>query len=110
MNVLIVICRYRNTSGQWSAWLDGTPSVAYGAELPMRAVSRLLDGSDIDHCLVVIHVDQVQAGSGVMIREALWKPPELLFLCSQCNGTGEYVGLTDRQKCQACEGRGWLVG
>lgn len=110
MTAPVIVCQYSDGAGQWYAWFDGSQSVAYGADLPMRAVCRLLEGSGVDPCAVMLHVSQDQVGSGVLIRDTMWKPPELLFMCSQCHGTGECVGLVDREKCQACYERGWLVG
>lgn len=104
-----IVVRYNETAGQWQAWFDGFPHVAYGGEFSMEAVHRLLEGSGTDASDLMLHVDQDQIGSGVLIRSVVWQPPELLFRCEQCNGKGEYVGLAVVEKCGACEGRGWIA-
>ena len=104
----VIVVRYCDTAGQWLAWFDGAPCVCYGGEFSTEAVHRLLDGSGTDACDLTLRVEQ--ADKSVMIHGAVWQPPELLRRCEQCNGKGEYVGLTIVEKCGGCSGRGFLVG
>ena len=105
-----IIVRYNDAAAQWEAWFDGAPCVCYGGDFSMVAVHRLLEGSEIDACDLKLNVSHVQAGAAVLVREAVWQPPELLLPCEQCNGKGEYVGLAVVEKCGACRGKGWIPG
>lgn len=101
-----IIVRYNDTSAQWEAWFDGAACVTYGDDFSMIAVHRLLDGSDTDACDLTLHVDRDQVGSGVLIYEVVWQPPDLVFRCERCHGTGECLVFPDIEKCQRCKGRG----
>ena len=38
-------------------------------------------------------------------RDLIWQPPEMLFECTSCLGTGQYIGLAEVGVCMACGGR-----
>jgi hypothetical protein len=91
--------------GQWVAHFEGVPQVAFGGDIPMRAVRRLLEGSEIEPAIYYLHCDSDQLGNGVLHRSLIWEPPEMLFECLACRGTGQYVGLAEVGICEACRGR-----
>ena len=62
--------KYDAAGNQWAAWFTDTPQVAFGADLPMNAVRRLLGGTEASLGDVQLHVDQDQAGSGVVLPVA----------------------------------------
>lgn len=66
---------------------------------------RLLEGAESPAGEYELRCDQDQAGSGVLTRTATWQPPELLFQCPTCKGTGQYTGLSDVETCRVCGGR-----
>ena len=103
-----IIVRYNDPGRQWEARLDGPSCVTYTAALPSPAVHRLLLEYGTPAGNLLVRIDRDQTGLPPLFQEAVWKPPELLFKCERCNGTGEYVGLLEREKCGPCKGRGWL--
>jgi hypothetical protein len=110
VNLKTVIVRHNATAGQWVAHFDSTPQIAFGSDLPMGAVRRLLAGCESPPGPFQLRVDQDQVYSGVLFRVAKWKPPELLFTCSACDGRGEYVGLIVKEVCKVCGGRKVVAG
>lgn len=104
-----IIVQYNKTADQWQAWIEESPCDKGDADFAMDAVYRLLEDLEPEACDLTLHIDQDQDGSDVVIREACWQPPELLFRCERCNGRGEYVGLTVVEPCKSCHGRGWMV-
>jgi hypothetical protein len=105
----VIIVRYCNAPYGWLAWFEHIPDLKFEDELPMTAVRRLLQVGTPPGELA-LHVDHYQAGSVALVRVANWQPPELLFQCSQCGGTGEHAGLVAVEHCQPCRGRGWIAG
>jgi hypothetical protein len=110
VNLKTVIVQHNATAGQWVAWFECAPQVAFGSDLPMGAVRRLLSGDESPPGQYLLHVDQDQVGSGVLVRIATWQPPELLFQCPACEGRGEYVGLNVAETCKVCGGRKVVAG
>jgi hypothetical protein len=49
--------------------------------------------------------DSDRAGSSVLHRDLIWQPPEVLFPCSACNATGQYVGFLEVEKGKVSGGR-----
>lgn len=74
----------------------------------MQAVHRLLGHYGTPAGKIELHVGQ--ADGSMMIQDATWQPPDLLFKCEHCGGKGEYVGLATVERCERCAGRGFTVG
>jgi hypothetical protein len=100
-----IVCRFSRLTGQWVAHFDRAPHWAYSSDVPMRAIRRLLEGAEAWPGTFALACDADQAASSVLHRELIWKPPEILFECSACGGSGQYVGLAIVEVCQACGGR-----
>ena len=96
-----IICRL--DAGQWVAHFEQTPQVAYGGDLPIVSIRRLLEGTEAVPDTYTMICDQ--AGSDILLRSMIWDSPELLFRCPDCEGRGEYVGLLERRTCPTCQGR-----
>jgi|SRR5579872_5090402 len=105
-----IIVRFNRDAGQWSAWFELTPQVAFGGDLPVVAMRRLLAGTEALPDTYPLVCNSHQAGTGVLHRDLIWKPPEVLFPCPTCNGTGRYVGLIEAGTCKACAGRKVVPG
>jgi hypothetical protein len=105
-NTIIV----RFDGGQWIASFEHVPQVAFGGGLPMQAVRRLLEGSEAVPGIYELRCASDQAGSGDLHRSLDWHPPEILFECSTCRGTGQYVGLIEVGVCEVCGGRKVVAG
>ena len=93
-----IIACFDQAAGQWRAWFDGVPQVAFGGLTAINAIRRLLK------C--------VEAGAGTYtvdcepaLGPVLWDPPELFVPCPDCKGSGEYVGLQQVEVCRTCAGR-----
>jgi hypothetical protein len=41
-----IITRFDRDADQWSAWFELTPQVAFGGDLPVVAMRRLLEGTE----------------------------------------------------------------
>ena len=95
-----IITRFDADASQWSAHFEHVPQVAFGSDLPMRAVRRLLEGTESSPDTYELRCDADRAGSGVLHRSLIWDPPEMLFECSTCGGTGQYVGLAEVGTCE----------
>ena len=100
-----IVCRFNDDSGQWVAHFEPTPHVAFGGDMPVVAIRRLLEGTEAAPDGYTLICDSDLAGSRVLRREIIWHPPELLFPCGACEGRGEYVGLLERETCGTCGGR-----
>ncbi|MBI3866712.1 MAG: hypothetical protein HY290_32930 [Planctomycetia bacterium] len=105
-----IIVKFRTQAGQWSAWFEIRPQVAFGSDIPMGAVRRLLEGTEALPGEYLLRCDQDQVGSGTLMRTVNWQPPELLFECPSCRGMGEYVGLFEVETCKVCGGRKVVAG
>jgi hypothetical protein len=108
--VKTITVQYNPTATQWVDSFDSSPQVAFGSDTPMGAVRSLLTGSESIPGPYRLQLDQDQVGSGVLIRVATWKPPELLVQCTACDGRGEYVGLVVKEVCKVCGGRKVVAG
>jgi hypothetical protein len=100
-----IICRFDQQAHQWAAWFERTPQVCFGSDLPTKAVRRLLEDSEVAPGVYPLACDSDQCGSSVLHRELTWQPPEILFPCETCRGTGQYAGLIEVGTCQVCGGR-----
>ena len=106
MNSLrFIIVQHSDTAGQWSAYFADALHIAFGSDVPMGTVRRLLHGTVSLPGEYELYSDQVQVGSGVLVRAVTWPPPELLFPCPACEGKGQYVGLIEVETCRVCGGR-----
>lgn len=95
----------RFTGGQWVAHFEGKPQGAFGSDLPVKAVRRLLEGMEVEPGAFNLLCDGEGPGDEVLRYSVVWDPPELQFPCQACEGRGEYVGLFEREVCQGCLGR-----
>ena len=100
-----IVCRLDADAGQWLAYFEHAPQVAFGSDLPMGAVRRLLEGTEAASGGYPLVCDADRARTGVLQRELIWQPPEIVFACPSCNGSGQYVGLIDVETCKVCGGR-----
>ena len=101
-----IVATFNADANQWTAFFENSPQVAFGGELPVPAIRRLLEGIEADPDAYALECDMDLIGSGILLRSVVWDPPELLFPCSACNGRGVYVGLQEREPCGTCNGRG----
>jgi DnaJ-class molecular chaperone len=74
------------------------------------AICRELIGPQAVPDIYPLVCDTGQAGSGVLLRGVIWQPPNVLFPCPTCNGTGRYVGLIEAGTCKVCGGRKVVAG
>ncbi|MSR59345.1 MAG: hypothetical protein EXS05_17165 [Planctomycetaceae bacterium] len=88
---------------QWSASFDGRPQTAFGGNTAIVAVRRLLEGTEAAADQYTVLCDQPIPG---IINPVTWNPPELLAVCPECEGRGDYVGLQEVERCGGCRGRG----
>jgi hypothetical protein len=95
----------RSADGHWVAHFDGKPNCAFGSDMPVKAVRRLLEGMEAEPGVFTLLCDGDLAGSHILRYSMVWDPPELLFPCQACEGRGDYVGLLERTACRACGGR-----
>lgn len=105
-----IITRFDAIADQWVAHFEYTPQVASGGDLPVVAMRRLLETTEAAPDSYPLICDTDRAGSGVLHRTLLWQPPDVLFPCPTCDGTGEYVGFLDRETCKVCGGRKVVPG
>jgi len=98
-----IICRF--VGDQWLAHFERKPQVAFGGDMPVRAVRRLLEGTDAAPGAYTLLCDRDLSGSGILSRDITWDPPELLRPCPDCGGRGRYTGLHDVESCRTCGGR-----
>ena len=99
-----IMCRFNADAGQWLASFDGEPQTTFGGDLAVIAICRLLEGSLAGRYRLICESDGV--GSKMLLRPMVWNPPDLFFVCPNCKGRGEYVGLMEQQTCEPCAGRG----
>src|SRR5262252_7129220 len=100
-----IIAQHSEHAGQWTAHFEQKPHVAFGGDVPVVAIRRLLEGTDAPPDSYTLRCDQDIAGSNVLLRTIVWHPPELLFPCGACAGRGKYVGLLVVEECKVCGGR-----
>jgi hypothetical protein len=92
---------------QWVATFDDRLQVAFGGSMPAIAIRRLLEGTEAapDAYALICDADLSGSDSHTIHRSIVWRPPELLLPCGDCQGRGEYVGLLERETCGTCGGR-----
>jgi hypothetical protein len=100
-----IVVNYDSWARQWIAHFATKPDDAYGGDLPVAAIRRLLDGTEAEYAVYQLFCDQDLSGRGVFDRTIIWDPPELLCTCPDCHGRGEYFGLVERETCRMCNGR-----
>jgi hypothetical protein len=105
-----VVVSYSPTAAYWNAWFESDPQVAFGSDLPIHAARMLLAGYESPAGEYELVVDQILAGSGVLHRIATWQPPDLLFPCQNCKGTGQHIRFNAAEVCPVCGGKQFLVG
>ncbi len=103
-----VIVEQIEPHGEWEAWFADQPDLRCSGRLAVRALNRLLR----------THPTMVPRPCGIRpddSRLTLDHHEYLLFrrrqrpqTCSDCRGTGEYVGFTAKKPCPTCGGLGKL--
>ena len=91
-----IICQ--RTDNHWSAYFADSPETAFGGEWPAEAIQRLaatVPGLDVEN----ITADHERSSDGRLVF-VLGK------VCSDCGGSGEYVGFNSVEKCGVCGGSG----
>ena len=108
----IIVIQYNDKARQWRAHFEEEPKAAFGSDIPMDAVRRLLVANKSVAGSYELRCDQDQSGGAPIIRMATWqpKPPELLFECPECAGTGKTGGPTDFVTCPECHGKKVVAG
>ena len=101
----MIVCQFDANGGQWLAYFESTPQVAFSADLPMPAVRRLLEGTESAAGSYPLLCDANQARTEVLRRDLIWNPLYILFTCESCRGTGQYTGLSRIGVCKVCGGR-----
>jgi DnaJ-class molecular chaperone len=106
-----IVARFDHKVGQWIAHFEHTPQVAFGGDLAVVAIRRLLDGTEAhsDTDPLVCDWDQ-NGGGGVLHRDVVWQSPEVLFPCPLCKGSGRFVGFMKAGTCKAWGGRKVVPG
>ena len=88
--------------GHWTDWVSGHPETGFGGATPAQAISRL-----------------VEATPGLSVEDVAEDHPNctanrLAFVvgprCSDCDGSGRYVGLNETGVCGTCGGAGRVEG
>ena len=110
MTPATIICRFSHDAGEWVAHFEPRPQVAFGGNLPVVAIRRLLEGAESMPDAYPLRCNSDRAGSGVQHRQAISDPPELLCQCTECKGRGRYVGLREAEPCLKCGGAGRYCG
>ncbi len=75
-----------------------SPETAFGGEWPAEAIQRLVatvPGLDVKR----LTADHERSSENKLVFV-------LAEVCSECGGSGEYVGLNTVEKCGACGGSG----
>ena len=91
-----IICH--RTGNHWSAWFADSPETAFRGESPESAMERLVatvPGLDVKN----ITADHEQSSDDRLVFV-------LGEVCSECGGSGEYVGLNAVETCGVCDGSG----
>ena len=99
-----VIARFDADAGQRVAHFKHTPQIAFGGDLLVVALRRLLAGTEAapDTYPLVCNWDLVT--SGVLHRSVIWQPPRVLFPYPTCKGTCQY-GANRGRDVQGLRGR-----
>ncbi len=71
----------------------------------MGVVRRLLEGTEAVPDTYPLICDTDHAASEVLHRDLIWQPPEILFACPSCKGTGQYVGRIEVEDASIAEVR-----
>lgn len=105
----LIVIKHNVVAGHWCASFANTPGVGFTGELPVVAIRRLLEGLNSPADSYALCCDREFSGSGVLPKSVVWDSSELLFPCAECNGSGEYIGLMEREPCKVCHGLGLVV-
>src|SRR5205814_1953872 len=100
-----IVARFQSWTGQWVAYFVASPKTAFGGNLPFVAVRRLLEGTGADADTYQLIREDDREPVDVPALLLTWEPPEILFDCQECGGTGQYVGLKEVEPCRVCGGR-----
>jgi hypothetical protein len=102
-----IIAIYDARAEQWVARFDDRPQVAFGGDMPVVAIRRLLKETEAESDDYALICDADLSGRRdpnrhTIYRSIIWNPPELLLPCGDCRERGEYVGLLEREMCRTC--------
>jgi len=100
-----IVAKLHGTPNEWVAYFRESPGHAYYSDKPVKAVRRLLEGTEADSGVFVMLCDGETAGGATRRYEVIWDSPVLYFPCAGCEGRGEYLGLLVREVCPGCNGR-----
>ena len=90
-----IICQ--RTDNHWTAHFADSPETAFGGEWPAEAIERLvatIPGLNVES----LTADHERSSDDRLVF--------VLGVCSECGGSGEYVGLNAVETCGACGGSG----
>ena len=82
----------------WTAWIEDNPCTAFGGDAPAVAVERLLEFAGLDP--MDIHADCSRSSLTGQVFIHGGEP------CSDCGGSGQYVGFNSVEDCHGCGGSG----
>jgi len=99
-----IIAKADGTPNLWLAFFGEHPGHVFRSANPIKAVRRLLEGTEADPGVYALLCDGNE-GQQTLRYAVTWDAPMLYFPCSACDGRGEYLGLLVREVCQGCEGR-----
>ena len=97
--------KYSPSNDFWFASFGDAPHSQCAGERPMLAAERLLMLHLPPEGRYLIVVDLKPPETGRSPIEGIWDPPELLFECLECQGSGE-ISSDGAAKCPRCEGLG----
>jgi len=69
-----IIARLRVTGNEWVAFFPDTPGHAYYSDEPVKAVRRLLEGTDAESGVVILLCDGHE-GNGTLRYQVTWDAP-----------------------------------
>ena len=93
-----IICQ--RTENHWTAYFADSPGTAFGGEWPAEAIQRLVatvPGLDVES----LAADHEQSSDDRLVFVLAD-----FGVCSECGGSGEYVGLNAIETCGVCGGSG----
>jgi len=84
----------------WSAWVEGTPGLAFGGQSLGEAVEGLLESAGLDPSTLNVDLSKCSKAEVVFVHDGK--------TCQECGGTGKYIGLYKSAECDTCSGGGFV--